>query len=278
MFNLVIFLYFNFFSFDNARKDLLPLHLISYNNFLHLHKVKLHFMRNLGLIMKILHIAFILFLFSLNLIAQQNVEAGFFAGVANYQGDLAEDEIEIGETKLAYGGYISYLLNPKVIIRGNVYYGNISGEDTNSTELALRGFSFNADVLEIGVNAQWLIFGRSRYNNSGIFVPQFTPYLSGGVAITTINADLTYPDTDENNLNFPEKADTDNFLVVPISAGLRYELVEFLTLGFELGARATFSDHVDNVSLNGNPNKNDWYLFGGFTLGYVFGSADNFNF
>ena len=235
-------------------------------------------MFNSELIMKILHIVIIFLVFSFNLNAQQNVEAGFFAGAANYQGDLADDEIEIGETKLAYGGYISYLVNPKVIIRGNVFYGNISGDDANSTVLEARGYSFTADVLEIGVNAQWLIFGRSRYNNSGIFVPQFTPYLSGGVAITTINANLRYPNTDINNLNFPEKADTDNFLVVPINLGLRYEMVEFLTLGFELGARATFSDYVDNVSLNGNPNKNDWYLFGGFTLGYVFGSADNFRF
>ena len=228
--------------------------------------------------MKILHIVIIFLVFSFDLIAQQNVEAGFFAGAANYQGDLAEDEIEIGETKLAYGGYISYLINPRVLVRGNVYYGNISGKDSNSAVLENRGFSFTADVLEIGVNAQWLIFGRSRYNNSGIFVPQFTPYLFGGAAISTIKADLLYPDTELNNSRFPEKEDTDNFLVVPLGVGLRYEMVEFLTLGFELGARATFSDYVDNVSLNANPNKNDWYLFGGFTLGYVFGSAENFRF
>ncbi len=235
-------------------------------------------MLNQQLIMKILHIVFITLLFSFNIVAQQNVEAGFFAGAANYQGDLAEDEVELGETKLAYGGYISYLLNPKVIIRGNVFYGDISGDDANSVDLEFRDYSFTGEVLEIGVNTQWLIFGRSRYNNSGIFVPQFTPYLSAGVAISTVKTDLQYPNTDQNNLNFPEKADTDNFLVVPVSAGLRYEMVEFLTLGFEVGARATFSDYVDNVSLNGNPNKNDWYLFGGFTLGYVFGSADNFKF
>lgn len=243
-----------------------------------MHKLELNLCITQRPIMKILQTVFIFFAFSLSLIAQQNVEAGLFAGFANYQGDLAENEVEIGETKLAYGGYISYLINPKVIVRGNVYYGNISGDDRNSTELVSRAYNFTADVLEIGVNAQWLIFGRSRYNNSGIFVPQFTPYLTGGVAITTIKADLMYPDTDENNANFPEVADTDNFLVVPIGVGLRYEMVEFLTLGFELGARATFSDYVDNVSLNGNSNKNDWYLFGGFTLGYVFGSAENFKF
>jgi len=228
--------------------------------------------------MKILQTVFIFVALSFNLTAQQNVEAGFFGGVANYQGDLAEDEVEIGETKLAYGGYASYLINPKVLVRGNVFYGNISGDDTNSTVLEARGYNFTGEVLEIGVNAQWLIFGKSRYNNSGIFVPQFTPYLSGGVAITTIKADLMFPNTEENNMNFPEKEDTDNFIVVPLGVGLRYEMVEFLTLGFELGARATFSDYIDNVSINANPDKNDWYLFGGFTLGYVFGSADNFKF
>lgn len=226
--------------------------------------------------MKILQTLLFCFLCTSILTAQQNVEAGFFAGVANYQGDLAEDQIELGETKLAYGGYISYLVNPKVIVRGNVFYGNISGDDKNSPELQARNYSFTGDVLEIGLNAQWLMFGRSRYNNSGIFMPQFTPYLASGVAITTIKSDLQYPEVASGN--FPEVADTDNFLVVPVTFGLRYELIEFLTLGVEVGARATFSDYVDNVSLNGNPNKNDWYLFGGFTLGYVFGSADNFKF
>lgn len=228
--------------------------------------------------MKITATLFIVLFCFFGLTAQQNVEAGIFAGVANYQGDLAEDQVEVGETKLAYGGYISYLLNPKVIIRGNAFYGTITGDDANSPTLNFRNYSFDGTVLELGINAQWLIFGRSRYNNSGIFVPQFTPYISSGVAISTINVDLKYPDTEENNANFPERADTDNFLVVPLTAGLRYELVEFLTLGFEAGVRATFSDYVDNVSLNGNPNKNDWYLFGGFTLGYVFGSAENFRF
>ncbi len=220
----------------------------------------------------------LLFLSVFSLRAQQNVEAGFFAGFANYQGDLAQDQIEIGETKAAYGGYVSYLLNPKVILRGNAYYGYISGDDRNSAVRDTRGFNFTADVLEIGINAQWLIFGKNRYNNSGIFMPQFTPYLSTGVALTTITADLKYPNTDVNNALFPEVDDTDNFIVVPVNVGLRYEMVEFLTLGFEAGFRATFSDYVDNVSMAGNPNKNDWYLFGGFTLGYVFGSANNFRF
>lgn len=214
----------------------------------------------------------------LHMQAQQNVEAGFFAGVANYQGDLAEDQIELGETKLAYGGYASYFVNPKFILRGNIYYGYISGTDENSPDLQFRNYAFSGDILEIGLNGQWLILGRNRYNNSGIFVPQFTPYLSAGVAISTVKSELTYPETDENASMFPEKNDTDNFIVVPVSAGLRYEFIEFLTLGFEIGPRATFSDYVDDVSLAGNPNKNDWYLFGGFTLGYVFGSANNFKF
>ena len=228
--------------------------------------------------MKLFTNLFFLIFITFSAVAQQNVEAGFFAGFANYQGDLAEDQIEIGETKAAYGGYASYLLSPKVILRGNIFYGYIEGDDANSPDLNGRGFQFTADVLEIGLNAQWLIFGRNRYNNSGIFVPQFTPYVSTGVALTTVTADLTFPNTDENNAMFPEVNDTDNFIVVPVSLGLRYELIEFLTLGFEVGARATFSDYVDNVSLAGNPNKNDCYLFGGFPLGYVFGSADNFNF
>lgn len=218
------------------------------------------------------------FLFNISLFAQQNVELGGLVGVTLYQGDIAEDQIEISETQLGFGAYLSYLLNPKIILRGNAYYGKVSGDDKNSVSLSSRGYSFEGNVLEIGFNTQWLIFGRNRMNNSGIFVPQFTPYLSTGLAIASIDVDLKYPDTEENNANFPEKEDTDTFLAIPFSVGLRYELAEFITLGAESGIRATFSDYIDDVSLNGNPNKNDYYWFGGVTLGYVFGKAENFKF
>lgn len=216
--------------------------------------------------------------FSFALNAQQNVEAGIFAGIANYQGDLAEDQVEIGETKIAYGAFLSYMVSPKVIIRGNAFYGTITGDDANSPSNQIRGISFEGNILEVGLTGQWLIFGKNRYNNSGIFVPQFTPYLSTGVGLSVINSTVSFKTQENEDAFQPELLDTDNFLIIPFSFGLRFDATEHLTIGAELGARSTFSDYVDNVSINGNPNKNDWYIFGGMSIAYVFGGADNFKF
>jgi hypothetical protein len=62
--------------------------------------------------------------------------------------------------------------------------------------------------------------------------------------------------------------------------GLKTNISNHLVLGFEIGARYTFSDELDGSvpdSENlkplsfGNINSNDWYVFSGFTLTYTFG-------
>ena len=62
--------------------------------------------------------------------------------------------------------------------------------------------------------------------------------------------------------------------------GVKSNISHHLVLGFEIGARYTFSDEIDgSVPDNpgradlsfGNINSNDWYVFTGFTLTYTFG-------
>ncbi|MFQ5447928.1 MAG: DUF6089 family protein, partial [Saprospiraceae bacterium] len=106
--------------------------------------------------------------------AQQIVEGGIFSGFANYQGDLSEASIQLGETKLGYGGFIRLHYEKKFKVRLNAYYGLISGSDTNAKgSLHDRGWSFKANVLEAGIQGEYHPFGRSRAGNTGIFRPQF---------------------------------------------------------------------------------------------------------
>ena len=67
---------------------------------------------------------------------------------------------------------------------------------------------------------------------------------------------------------------------IPMVLGVKSNISHHLVLGFEIGARYTFSDEIDgsvpdnedlaNFSF-GNINSNDWYVFTGFTLTYTFG-------
>ena len=67
---------------------------------------------------------------------------------------------------------------------------------------------------------------------------------------------------------------------IPMVLGVKSNITNHLILGFEVGARYTFSDELDgsvpdDVGLEslsfGNINSNDWYVFTGFTLTYTFG-------
>jgi hypothetical protein len=51
--------------------------------------------------------------------------------------------------------------------------------------------------------------------------------------------------------------------------GLRLDAYEELSIGLEWGWRAT-NDYMDGVSEFGNPKRNDWYLFIGGSLAYLF--------
>jgi hypothetical protein len=73
---------------------------------------------------------------------------------------------------------------------------------------------------------------------------------------------------------------TEGALAIPMVVGIKSNITDNLILGFEVGARYTFTDNLDgshpkNENLEplkfGNINNNDWYVFTGLTLTYTFG-------
>jgi len=68
-------------------------------------------------------------------------------------------------------------------------------------------------------------------------------------------------------------------LAIPMVVGVKSNVLENFVLGFEVGARYTFTDNLDgSLPKNrnfeplkfGNINSKDWYVFTGFTLTYTF--------
>src|ERR1017187_3721803 len=80
--------------------------------------------------------------------AQHLWEAGVFGGISNYEGGLAPDPVW-KESHPAAGifvkrnmsGYVSYTLG--------FNYGQISGNDSNSTSAAPRGLKFQSNLFEL---------------------------------------------------------------------------------------------------------------------------------
>lgn len=203
-------------------------------------------------------------------LCQQIVEGGLFLGFANYQGDLSDNQIVLKESKKSFGGYVRLHYEDKFKLRGNVYYGFIGGNDSNAESTKKnRGWKFDGTILEIAVTGEYHPIGRSRASNTGIFRQQISPYIATGLGYTFTSIELNVPAKDSDN--FPEDENVDNFFSVPFILGVRIDFHEHASLSGEWGWRTVFSDYLDDVSVNGNPDKKDWYLFVGASLSYFFG-------
>ncbi len=200
-------------------------------------------------------------------LSAQFLEIGGFGGVAQYQGDLAEQHIEMGETLLSKGLFVRIGLGDQFSLRPSYYNGTISGDDANSPKLWNRGWKFSAVINEIGTLLEWNPFGLRSYTIGGRFKNHFTPIAFVGLAYAHVDATLIIPEEDQPL--FPESGDTDNFLAVPIGGGFRFDITQYTTFGMEFGWRMIFSDYLDDVSENGRRDKNDWYAFWGINISVV---------
>ncbi|MEY3050828.1 MAG: hypothetical protein RLY31_613 [Bacteroidota bacterium] len=199
----------------------------------------------------------------------QSFELGLFTGFANYQGDLAHDQIEIGATSLSFGGLARYEIVPAVKIRGSLYYGLISGDDAfGTTATRDRGWSFQSSLVELAVVGEFHPLGKSRYRSGGVFRSSVSPYFATGLAFLSIDSEVTVTDPADAGL-FPEPGTTSVASSVPLILGIRLDAYESFSLGFEWGWRMAMTDYLDGVSKNGRANR-DWYLFIGATASYVF--------
>ncbi len=202
-------------------------------------------------------------------------EAGPWFGLANYSGDVAEDRIVFGETKVAYGFAVRYHFVRHFDFRVHIMRGNISGTDQNSSDAVIkaRNFSFFSPVTEVGGMIEYNFIDRDRVTGTGVFSNTVSPFLFVGGAMTFINPEVGCKDGCPPNVTFPEPGQKKRRLAFPGGIGVRADLAEQVSMSVEVGMRPTFTDDIDGVSLYGNKKANDWYTFFGGTLSYVFGKG-----
>ena len=64
--------------------------------------------------------------------------------------------------------------------------------------------------------------------------------------------------------------------MTPVGLGLRADLFERVVIGTEVGWRPVFSDSIDGIKQNANPNSGDWYYFAGATVSFVLSGAERY--
>lgn len=188
----------------------------------------------------------------------QNLEAGFFLGASNYQGDLQPTHFLFGESKVAYGGFIKYPVLDYLSLRASITKGTISGNDLNSTIESgrrQRNLNFRSDILDFGIQAEFhpltLIYGETKV---------ISPYLMGGINGFTFNPEAFYIDrfyalaplgTEGQYLEGSGVSPYKRLqIAIPAGIGIELKISDYNSIALEFGVRKTFTDYLDDVSGN----------------------------
>lgn len=256
------------------------------------------------------HVLFLLMLHGFSLQAQ-NLELGVFGGISNYFGDLQQSNFETETIHPAVGVFTRYNVNNRLAVKAHLYKGKISGDDSNYVELMPvreRNLSFQSDIYEAGIQGEFTFvsFGE---NDTKLAAP----YIFTGISLFYFNPQAEYQGrwvdlqplgtegqgSDESASPKYERVQ----LSIPMGIGFSVRVAPKMNIGFEVGFRKTFTDHLDDVSgaypdidllqeanpmsaalsfrapelvdyampnpegeLRGAPETKDMYFFGGMTI------------
>jgi len=206
-----------------------------------------------------------------NILSAQIHEIGVFFGGSNYIGDVGKTNY-VNPNELALGILYKWNKSPRHSYRFSYTQSTISGNDLESEVPARydRGYSFKNNIKEFSAGLEFNFFD---FNLHEVLKRKITPYVYSGISYFAYQELFV--------LNGETKEDyREGTLAIPMTVGVKGNILENFILGFEVGARYTFTDNLDgslpkNENLAplkfGNLNSKDWYVFTGFTLTYTFG-------
>lgn len=187
----------------------------------------------------------------------QGIEFGLFLGGSNYHGDFSNDFLMLDQTHPSAAIIGRYNLSEKWAAKGFAGYGRISGDDKNGNTAfkKSRNLSFYTDVFEVSAQLEYnLIKNSFRYTKTRGVVP----YLFAGVGVFNFNP-KTKLDGKEVELmplgtegqgtttyNDRQKYALTQFCV-PFGIGFKKRVGNRVSIGFEIGARYTYTNYLDDV-------------------------------
>lgn len=196
-------------------------------------------------------------------------EIGVFAGGSNYIGDIGPTDY-VAPSDVAIGILYKWNRSPRHAWRISYTYGQISSNDADSevSGRKQRGYEFENSVKELSLGLEFNFFDFNLHD-SGV---KLTPYVYSGLSYFRYDEKRI-----ENGRVFTD--DGTGGIAIPMTVGIKTNIIDGFVIGFEVGARYTFTDNLDGSNhpdyeelAFGNLESNDWYVFTGFTLTYTFGN------
>ncbi len=183
--------------------------------------------------------------------AQRGWEAGPWAGVSYYFGDL-NTNYNLSRPNLAGGFVARYNYNPRICIKFSGNYGRVEGDDAlsdNAFERA-RNLSFRSVIVDGSAQLEFNFLPYVR----GTRDRYYTPYIFGGFNVFYFNpqAQLDEEWIDLRPLGTEGQFKGEEYYTVSggiiFGAGFKVAISYEWSLNFELSARQLFTDYLDDVS------------------------------
>ena len=210
-------------------------------------------------------------LISQHILTAQIHEIGAFLGGSNFIGDVGKTTY-VSPNEPAIGILYKWNKSPRHSYRFSYIQSTISGNDLDSEipGRSQRGYKFKNNIKEFSAGLEFNFFD---FNLHEVLMRKITPYVFSGVSYFA--HDELFVVNGETKKDY-----TASTFAIPMVVGVKGNVLENFILGFEIGARYTFTDNLDgslpkNENLAplkfGNINSKDWYVFTGFTVTYTFG-------
>lgn len=214
-------------------------------------------------------------------------EIGMGIGTAAYLGET--NEIQLGAKTEGFqpgmGLHARKNLSNTLAIKANLLFTRISGNDLNFNTPAWRqerGLSFTGTLVDFSISGEFYpagIYTLKKGKSKSISKKRrsFAPFLTAGLGLVNARPKVYWNDQTPNDYLDPVLVSIDKShtpkpdISIPIGLGARFRIGDRFTLGIEGFIAPTLGDYLDGISIAGNPDDNDWYLFAGLSGAYAFG-------
>lgn len=188
----------------------------------------------------------------------QGLQLGFGIGKSVYWGDLNSTEFSRNLNNnggLAVQVFGKYNYKTRGAIKTNIMFGKLAGSDFYQTtdDLRSRNLSFKSNILEFSVSGEYYFFGYDPFAAENVF----SPFMSIGLAGFYFNPVAEYqgntyelqPLGTEGQGNPGYEGKYKKFSIsIPFGAGAIFRLNQSVDITFDVIARRTFTDYIDDLS------------------------------
>lgn len=163
--------------------------------------------------------------FELSAQREYRAEIGISGGSAYYLGDA--NNVLFRNTKLTYGGYFRYLIDPRIALKAELSSSEISWDNTIAGN----------NIFALDATGEFNFFDLENNPNKRLS-KVFSPYIFGGIGLT----------------NYLNQGNQTFNMSIPIGVGLKVLLTKQVNLNLQWTNRIVMADDIEGIATLSNIN------------------------